>query len=203
MRDREHSSHCDLCRRDKTVVLGLVSSKIAGTGERATLLQRIEEAAKFVPLENLALSPQCGFASTMEGNLLTEDDPVGEIATGGGHGAARLELNRSQDVRSMRADARSALFAAPFRFGHSHLGENFVSGHVEGGIRGRHSAVDRGLQQHFFDFVAGDAVIDRRAHVHAKFIVAIERDHHRESDQAARLSRQGRAASRFLPRHSA
>jgi len=38
------------------------------------LAKRIGEASRFVPLENLALSPQCGFASTMEGNLLTEDD---------------------------------------------------------------------------------------------------------------------------------
>ena len=38
------------------------------------LVRRVEEAAKVVPLENLALSPQCGFASVMEGNLLTEDE---------------------------------------------------------------------------------------------------------------------------------
>ena len=38
------------------------------------LARRIEEASRFVPLENLALSPQCGFASTMEGNLLSEDE---------------------------------------------------------------------------------------------------------------------------------
>ena len=60
--------------RDKTVVLGLVSSKIAALEDADQLLRRIEEAAKFVPMENLALSPQCGFASTMEGNLLTEED---------------------------------------------------------------------------------------------------------------------------------
>lgn len=60
--------------RGKTVVLGLVSSKVAALESPDRLLRRIEEAAKYVPLENLALSPQCGFASTMEGNLLTEDD---------------------------------------------------------------------------------------------------------------------------------
>jgi len=38
------------------------------------LIRRINEAARHIPLENLALSPQCGFASTMEGNLLTEED---------------------------------------------------------------------------------------------------------------------------------
>ena len=59
--------------KGKTVVLGLVSSKVAHLEHRDVLLQRINDAAKFVPLENLALSPQCGFASTMEGNLVTED----------------------------------------------------------------------------------------------------------------------------------
>jgi 5-methyltetrahydropteroyltriglutamate--homocysteine methyltransferase len=59
--------------RGKTVVLGLVSSKLAEMESPDYLAKRIEEASQYVPLENLALSPQCGFASTMEGNLLTED----------------------------------------------------------------------------------------------------------------------------------
>jgi 5-methyltetrahydropteroyltriglutamate--homocysteine methyltransferase len=59
--------------RDKTVVLGLVSSKLPDMESPDHLAKRIDEASKFVPLENLALSPQCGFASTMEGNLLTEE----------------------------------------------------------------------------------------------------------------------------------
>ena len=57
----------------KTVVLGLVSSKLAELESEDQLARRVEEASKYVPLENLAISPQCGFASTMEGNLLTED----------------------------------------------------------------------------------------------------------------------------------
>ena len=60
--------------KGKTVVLGLVSSKRAALEQKEDLLRRIDEAAKILPLEQLALSPQCGFASTMEGNLLTEDD---------------------------------------------------------------------------------------------------------------------------------
>ena len=60
--------------KGKTVVLGLVSSKLPQLESGDVLARRIEEASKYVPLENLALSPQCGFASTMEGNLLTEDD---------------------------------------------------------------------------------------------------------------------------------
>lgn len=58
----------------KTVVLGLVSSKRPQLESQRDLIRRIEQAAEYVPLENLALSPQCGFASTMEGNLLSEDD---------------------------------------------------------------------------------------------------------------------------------
>ena len=60
--------------RDKTVVLGLVSSKLPELESQDQLKRRIDEASKYLPLENLALSPQCGFASTMEGNLLTEDE---------------------------------------------------------------------------------------------------------------------------------
>jgi len=60
--------------RGKTVVLGLVSSKLAEMESPDHLARRIDEASRYVPLENLALSPQCGFASTMEGNLLSEDE---------------------------------------------------------------------------------------------------------------------------------
>jgi 5-methyltetrahydropteroyltriglutamate--homocysteine methyltransferase len=60
--------------RGKTVVLGLVSSKLPEMESQGQLGRRIDEAGRYVPLENLALSPQCGFASTMEGNLLTEDE---------------------------------------------------------------------------------------------------------------------------------
>jgi 5-methyltetrahydropteroyltriglutamate--homocysteine methyltransferase len=60
--------------KNKTVVLGLVSSKRPQLESADRLIQRIKEASRYFPLENLALSPQCGFASTMEGNLLTEDE---------------------------------------------------------------------------------------------------------------------------------
>ena len=57
----------------KTVVLGLVSTKSPAMETSVDLIRRIEAASKYVPLENLALSPQCGFASVMEGNPVTED----------------------------------------------------------------------------------------------------------------------------------
>ena len=60
--------------RTKSVVLGLVSSKLPELESKDQLKRRIDEASRYVPLENLALSPQCGFASTSEGNLLTEED---------------------------------------------------------------------------------------------------------------------------------
>ena len=58
---------------DKIVVLGMVSSKESELESPDYLVERIEEASTYVPLQNLALSPQCGFASTAPGNLLTEE----------------------------------------------------------------------------------------------------------------------------------
>jgi 5-methyltetrahydropteroyltriglutamate--homocysteine methyltransferase len=57
-----------------TVVLGLVTSKSGRLESRDDIKRRIEEAAKYVPLEQLCLSPQCGFASTEEGNILAEEE---------------------------------------------------------------------------------------------------------------------------------
>ena len=56
---------------DRSVVLGLISSKKGKLESKAELKQRIAAASEFLPLERLALSPQCGFASTMQGNLVT------------------------------------------------------------------------------------------------------------------------------------
>jgi 5-methyltetrahydropteroyltriglutamate--homocysteine methyltransferase len=60
--------------KGKTVVLGLVTSKRGALETKDLLKRRIEEAAKFAPLDQLALSPQCGFASTEEGNTLTVEE---------------------------------------------------------------------------------------------------------------------------------
>ncbi|MGE5288216.1 MAG: cobalamin-independent methionine synthase II family protein [Micromonosporaceae bacterium] len=57
-----------------TVVLGLISSKVPQLESQDDLRRRIDEASKYVPVENLAISPQCGFASTARGNLLTVDE---------------------------------------------------------------------------------------------------------------------------------
>ncbi len=58
----------------KIVVLGLVTSKSGTLEQHDDIKTRIDEAAKFVPLDQLCLSPQCGFASTEEGNVLTEEE---------------------------------------------------------------------------------------------------------------------------------
>ncbi|KZE37741.1 5-methyltetrahydropteroyltriglutamate--homocysteine methyltransferase [Bhargavaea cecembensis] len=66
-------------RPDLTVVLGLVTSKHPELEDEELIKARIREASEFLPLEQLALSPQCGFASTEEGNKLTEDEQWAKI----------------------------------------------------------------------------------------------------------------------------
>jgi 5-methyltetrahydropteroyltriglutamate--homocysteine methyltransferase len=60
--------------RGKKVVLGLVTTKVGALERKDDLKRRIDEASKFVPIENLCLSPQCGFSSTHHGNALSIDD---------------------------------------------------------------------------------------------------------------------------------
>ncbi|MGE5148112.1 MAG: 5-methyltetrahydropteroyltriglutamate--homocysteine S-methyltransferase [Candidatus Eiseniibacteriota bacterium] len=68
-----------LMPKDKKVVLGLVTTK-HGTMEKPDVLRRrIDEAARFLPMENLAISPQCGFASTVGGNAILYDDEVAKL----------------------------------------------------------------------------------------------------------------------------
>jgi 5-methyltetrahydropteroyltriglutamate--homocysteine methyltransferase len=70
-------------------VLGLISSKFPALEKKDDLKRRIEAAAKFVPLENLCLSPQCGFSSTHHGNKITVDDQRRKL---------ELALEVAQDV---------------------------------------------------------------------------------------------------------
>jgi 5-methyltetrahydropteroyltriglutamate--homocysteine methyltransferase len=60
--------------RNKVVVLGLVSTKVPELESVEDLKRRIDAASKFLPLEQLAISPQCGFSSDIVGNLVTADD---------------------------------------------------------------------------------------------------------------------------------
>jgi 5-methyltetrahydropteroyltriglutamate--homocysteine methyltransferase len=65
--------------RDKVVVLGLVTTKRGELESKDDLKRRIDEATRYVPLEQLCLSPQCGFSSTVEGNRLTYDEEVAKL----------------------------------------------------------------------------------------------------------------------------
>jgi 5-methyltetrahydropteroyltriglutamate--homocysteine methyltransferase len=75
----------------KNVVLGLVSSKMAALEPQRDLMQRIDEASRYVPLDQLGLSPQCGFASTVHGNAIAEADQWAKL---------ELVINTSRQVWS-------------------------------------------------------------------------------------------------------
>jgi 5-methyltetrahydropteroyltriglutamate--homocysteine methyltransferase len=63
-----------LPKGNKVVVVGVITSKFGELENKDDIKRRLQEAAKFAPLEQLAVSPQCGFASTEEGNVLSEDE---------------------------------------------------------------------------------------------------------------------------------
>jgi len=65
--------------KDKTIVLGLVTTKVGELESRDALKRRIEEAARIVPLERLCLSPQCGFSSTVHGNEIARESQVAKL----------------------------------------------------------------------------------------------------------------------------
>ena len=65
---------------NKKVVLGLITSKTGELEDADAVIRRIHQAALYHPLENLCLSPQCGFASTEEGNKLTEQEQWAKLA---------------------------------------------------------------------------------------------------------------------------
>ena len=75
--------------RDKVVVLGLVTTKLSDLESKADLKRRINEAARIVPLEQLCLSPQCGFSSTVHGNLIARDAQAAKL---------RLVVETAQEV---------------------------------------------------------------------------------------------------------
>ncbi len=65
--------------KGKTVVLGIVTTKVGALEKKDDVKRRIDEAARYAPLDQLALSPQCGFSSTVEGNKITLDDEIKKI----------------------------------------------------------------------------------------------------------------------------
>jgi len=91
-----------LVPRDKTVVLGLVTSKSGTLESRDMLKRRIEEATKFIDIDQLCLSPQCGFSSTEEGNVLTEEAQWEKL---------RMIVEVAEEVWGKPAASRSAVAA--------------------------------------------------------------------------------------------
>jgi 5-methyltetrahydropteroyltriglutamate--homocysteine methyltransferase len=75
--------------KGKTVILGLVTTKVGKLESKDDLKRRIDEAARYTPLDQLALSPQCGFSSTVEGNKITLDDELRKL---------RLVVETARDV---------------------------------------------------------------------------------------------------------
>jgi len=73
----------------KQVVLGLVTTKRGALEDKDQLKRRIDEATKYVALDQLCLSPQCGFSSTVEGNLLTYQEEIAKL---------RLIVETAEDV---------------------------------------------------------------------------------------------------------
>jgi 5-methyltetrahydropteroyltriglutamate--homocysteine methyltransferase len=65
--------------KGKTVALGLVTTKVGQLESKADLKRRIEEAARIVPLEQLCLSPQCGFSSTVHGNEIARESQAAKL----------------------------------------------------------------------------------------------------------------------------
>ena len=94
-----------LVPRNKTVVLGLVSSKLPQLESKDLLKRRIDEAANYIGLDQLSLSPQCGFASSTEGNRLTEDEQFAKL---------RLVVEVADEVWGRGTDSfHQALKASP------------------------------------------------------------------------------------------
>jgi 5-methyltetrahydropteroyltriglutamate--homocysteine methyltransferase len=76
-------------KKGKTVVLGLVTTKVGQMESKDDLKRRIDEAAKYAPMEQLALSPQCGFSSTVHGNSIAVEDQRSKL---------RLVVETAQEV---------------------------------------------------------------------------------------------------------
>ena len=91
--------------KHKSVVLGIVSSKVPQLESKDDLKRRIDEAAKHIDLDQLGISPQCGFASTAPGNKLTPDRAMGEVAPRGRSRARGLGLMSGLGAKHWRASS--------------------------------------------------------------------------------------------------
>ena len=91
---------------NKQLVLGVVTSKSGTLESKDAIKRRIDEATKYVALDQLCLSPQCGFASTEEGNVLSEDAAVGQAADDRGTGRRGLGAVSSRSRARKRGEVK-------------------------------------------------------------------------------------------------
>ena len=107
------SSRCAICPKgNKVVVVGVITSKFGELEKKDDIKRRLEEAAKFAPLDQLAVSPQCGFASTEEGNVLSEEEQSAKLSLAvevaeRGVGEMAACSSSFREPRSIRADRMS------------------------------------------------------------------------------------------------
>ena len=107
--------------KGKTVVLGLVTSKTGALEHKDDIKRRIDEATKYVDLDQLCLSPQCGFASTQEGNTLAEEEQWAKL---------RMIVEIADEVWGGPLTAQSSRL----RDGDHHLSSNERCDNIAGGI---------------------------------------------------------------------
>lgn len=106
--------------KESKVVLGLVTSKFPDLEDTEKIKERIKEAQQFVPLENLSISPQCGFASTEEGNHLTEEEQwkkiqlLRQVAKKFGYKNVRFGKKKRPKKSAFHGVEKSTLFYLPF-----------------------------------------------------------------------------------------
>ena len=116
----------------KMVVLGLVTTKRGELENKDALKRRIDEAAKYVPLDQLCLSPQCGFSSTVEGNVLTCDEQAAKL---------RLVVDTAAEVWGSPPAPPGA--CAAWRRTRHRCGRHVTSGSCSPAARSRSSAARR------------------------------------------------------------
>ena len=93
-------------------MLGIVTTKSGKLESKDELKRRIDEAAKYAPLDQLCISGQCGFASTEEGNMLTEDEQWAKLRIASSRSPTRCGANRLFHISSSAAGVDPAIHAA-------------------------------------------------------------------------------------------
>ena len=96
-----------LPKGNKVVVVGVITSKFGELEKKDDIKRRLEEAAKFAPLDQLAVSPQCGFASTEEGNILSEEEQWAKLSS---RSKSRTRCGGSSSSILPSSEAKQSIF---------------------------------------------------------------------------------------------